>query len=339
MPAPPLLRWLNSTLQDRFDGWLPGRGDIQRTAGPRVLWLYGSEEQFDWAYGVNARRLAAQLEKFEHTIGVRSRSRWTRYDIKFSFDLLIAEQYRHRRIPARKSVLRVGGPAPLEKVSGGDRGVLAERLAIADGIIVLSQELEEMLSPLHPRVFFVPNGLDLEDWNPKALSPPASRPFRAGLAASLRREKELSSKGYHIAREACEIAGVQLLAVGRGLNQVPHDRMIPDFYSQIDVLIHPTGSGKEACSNVIMEALALGIPVVTTPYAGLHGQLLRSGEDALVVSRSAADLATALKELKGDAGLRQSIGIGGRGFAERFHDLKSIARQYERVFDIVLRTN
>jgi len=305
-------------------------------AGASVIWLYGSQEQSDWAYGVNARRLSSQLDKFQHTIGRKSRRWWKKYDIKFSFDLLIAGSRGTQRIRARKSIVRVGGPAPLENVSRGDREALASYLSFADGIVVLSPEIESMLSPLHPNVFFIPNGIDLDEWSPARVSRP-SRPFRVGMAASLRDKSEQELKGYHIVSEPCSAAGVPLLAVGRGMNRVPHDRMIDDFYSEIDVLVHATGPGKEACSNVIMEALALGIPVITTRHSGMHGELLENGKDALIVPRSIEGFAAALRTLQGDSALRERIAAGGRQFAERLHDLKSVARQYERVFDLVLQ--
>ena len=60
--------------------------------------------------------------------------------------------------------------------------------------------------------------------------------------------------------------------------------MIKDFYSNIDLLIHPVGPGREGTSNVIMEALALGVPVLTTTHAGLHGELLVDGKNALIAT-------------------------------------------------------
>jgi glycosyltransferase involved in cell wall biosynthesis len=156
------------------------------------------------------------------------------------------------------------------------------------------------------------------------------------MAASLRMKSEQDLKGYQIAVDACELAEVPLLVVGRGMTQVPHQRMIQDFYSQIDVLILPTGPEKEACSNVVMEALALGVPVVTTRYAGMHGQLLESGREALIVPRFSLSFAAALRRLKHDATLRGRLAAGGRRFAERYHDLDLVGRKYEHVFDAIL---
>jgi glycosyltransferase involved in cell wall biosynthesis len=310
---------------------------IEEAARPKILWLYGSEEQTAWAYGINAQRLAGRLANYQHFMGAKSKREARRFDIKISFDLLVARRRSTYRIRAKKSVVRVGGPNPLKEVAGGNRDRLADYLADVDGVIVLSPELKKMISELHPRVFFIPNGIDLDEWNPGALpARDSDRPFRAGMAASLRQKAEQDLKGYQLAVEACEMVGMPLLAVGRGMTHLPHDRMIEDFYSQIDVLIHATGPGKEACSNVVMESLALGIPVITTRYAGMHGSLLEHGREAMIVPRFSLSLAAALKELRGSTALRQTMAAAGRRFAERVHDLDAVARQYERVFNTVL---
>jgi glycosyltransferase involved in cell wall biosynthesis len=121
------------------------------------------------------------------------------------------------------------------------------------------------------------------------------------------------------------------------MTRIPHERMIDEFYSQIDALVHPTGLGKEACSNVIMEALALGIPVVTTRYAGMHGQLLEHRREALVVPRFSLSFAAALHALKENEALRRRLAVGGREFAERHHDLEVVGRMYGCVFDAILQ--
>lgn len=303
----------------------------------KILWLYGSEEQSAWAYGINARRLAERLTQYRHFMGSKSKTGAEKFDVKFSFDILIARQGSTRRIRAAKSVLRVGGANPLKEAAGGSRRKLASYLAGMDGVIALSPELQDAISAFHPNVFFIPNGIDLDEWNPGRLIPRiADRPFCVGMAASLRQKAEQDMKGYQLAVEACDLAGVQLHAVGRGMNRVPYDRMIQDFYSQIDVLIHPTGPGKEACSNVIMESLALGVPVITTRYAGMHGHLLANGVEALIVPRFSLSLAAAIRELRDNEALRRVLAAGGRHFAERTHDLDAVAGQYERVFDAVL---
>ncbi len=176
----------------------------------------------------------------------------------------------------------------------------------------------------------------MEVWHPRVLSPTPHRPFRAGLAASLKTVSQREVKGLSIAEAACEAAGVELVAVGRGMQQIPHDRMLCEFYSQIDVLVHPVGPGKEGSSNVIMESLALGIPVITTIHAGYHAAKLRDRHEIIISDRSTDAFAAALIELRQAQELRARLSSAGRAFAESHHDLVSIARKYEAVFRFVL---
>jgi glycosyltransferase involved in cell wall biosynthesis len=222
-------------------------------------------------------------------------------------------------------------------LSQGKLRILREAFSDVQAVIALSPDLKQRADQFHPNVFFIPNGLDLHTWGLNALLPRhPDRPFRVGMAAATKTAAQRHVKGLDLARNACELADVELLVVGRGAKQIPHRRMIEDFYSQIDVLIHPVGPGKEASSNVIMECLALGIPVITTRDAGFHGQALKHGLDALIVDRNVKPLSTALVDLKNDGKLRVQLGSAGREFAEKHHDIRQISQRYERVFKFAL---
>lgn len=299
---------------------------------PSICWLY-EDKLVDWAYGINSQRIASRLQGFTHVLGDSRAGRCDKIDLKLCFDILI--HIKHRTNVPGLSIVRIGGPKPLMQISGGDSRLLERAFSDVAAIIVLSPELEGFAADFHPNIFLIPNGLDLGFWHPKLLSR-RTRPFRAGFAASLKTRSQREVKGLTIAAAACEEAGVELLAVGRGANHIPHERMLTDFYSEIDVLVHPVGPGKEGSSNVIMECLALGIPVITTVHAGYHAARLRDHMEAIFCERNTAAFAAALNELKQDQDLRTRLSSEGRAFAERHHDLVSIAEKYEGVFRFVL---
>jgi glycosyltransferase involved in cell wall biosynthesis len=110
--------------------------------------------------------------------------------------------------------------------------------------------------------------------------------------------------------------------------------MIDEFYGRIDVLIHP--SIAEGSSNVIMEALALGIPVITTDEAGYHGERLTDGMNALIRPRNVEAIAGAASLLKDDERLRRQIGSGARLFALKHHEIRKVAKKYKRIIRAVL---
>lgn len=88
------------------------------------------------------------------------------------------------------------------------------------------------------------------------------------------------------------------------------------FYAAADVCVHPTYY--DACSLVTLEALASGLPIVTTRANGAS-ELLTDGVNGIVLDACDDDtrLADALRPLISSAELRHQIGAAGRSLAER----------------------
>lgn len=82
----------------------------------------------------------------------------------------------------------------------------------------------------------------------------------------------------------------------------------------------------------ILEALQLGIPVVTTPVAGIPEAVIDETSGLLVPSDDAKALAAALERVLSDAGLRTRLGDGARAvIAERFdleRNVGELVRRY-----------
>lgn len=86
------------------------------------------------------------------------------------------------------------------------------------------------------------------------------------------------------------------------------------FYGAADVFCLP--SHGEGMSNSLLEAMACGLPVVTTPVGG-HPEVVADGiEGFLVPVGSADDLYTALDKFARDASARHHAGRAGRRRAE-----------------------
>ena len=105
------------------------------------------------------------------------------------------------------------------------------------------------------------------------------------------------------------------------------------FYHQIECLILPTIG--EGCSNVVMEALACGVPVLITKV-GYHGEMLEDKKNCIFIERDANDIEKKVMMLKNDPALRISLAENGRVFAEKHHDITEIAKEYDRIFKLVL---
>jgi glycosyltransferase involved in cell wall biosynthesis len=84
-------------------------------------------------------------------------------------------------------------------------------------------------------------------------------------------------------------------------------------YAWADVFVLPTLS--EGSANVVYEAMAVGLPVITTPNAG---SIIRDGESGLLVpARDAERLAASIVRLLDDQNLREQLGEKSRWFLER----------------------
>jgi glycosyltransferase involved in cell wall biosynthesis len=101
-----------------------------------------------------------------------------------------------------------------------------------------------------------------------------------------------------------------------------------------DVLVHHAldhPGGPEAFGVVITEAMALGLPVVGSRCGGLPDQIVEDETGFLVDQNDVEAMATAMKRLAGDAGLRETMGTAGRARAVAYFDAYDLARKAEDV--------
>jgi glycosyltransferase involved in cell wall biosynthesis len=109
---------------------------------------------------------------------------------------------------------------------------------------------------------------------------------------------------------------------------VPLDDLMP-LYARYDVFVLPTQPG-EGIPRVLLEAMAAGLPVVTTNVSGIGG-LVRHGENGLLAADgSARAAAEALRTLLADADRRRRLIAGGYETARR-HTLERQAAEMMRV--------
>ena len=122
---------------------------------------------------------------------------------------------------------------------------------------------------------------------------------------------------------------VQLLG-GRRQDQVL------DLYRQSDVFslacVVAPGGDRDGMPMVLIEAMAMQLPVVTTPVSGIP-ELVRHGENGLLVPEGDAQaLALALEQLLQDEPLRHRLGRRGRKTVVQEYDIRSTAASLARIF-------
>jgi glycosyltransferase involved in cell wall biosynthesis len=96
---------------------------------------------------------------------------------------------------------------------------------------------------------------------------------------------------------------------------IPHERVI-EKYSQAAIFVLPavtsSDGDRDGIPNVILEALAMQLPVVSTDHSGIP-EVIVDGENGLLVeSKDVNALTAALSRLIEQPELRQHLGKNGR---------------------------
>lgn len=208
--------------------------------------------------------------------------------------------------------------AALEEVRAADV-IVTSSPYVFDGLVKAGVEAG--------RVVVLPYGANLERF-----SPPVERQGDERLNV-LYVGHMSARKGVRYVLDAFDALGgdrrFTLTLVGKKVGTVPgfddprpgvtHRNAIPnaelaDVYRAADVFVQM--SIHESSAMTIFEALASGLPVVTTPNSG---SLVRDGIDGFIVApRDSRALAERLRQLAGDPALRERMGRAARQRAEQF---------------------
>ena len=220
-----------------------------------------------------------------------------------------------------------------------------------DGKIAVSKPAMEYVNKHLPGHYeIIPNGIDLEHFSPDV--PPIDE-FGDGklnilFVGRLEKRKGVNYllKAYQQVKE--EIPDSRLLIVGPGtrlrnkyeklvrrkrlkdvvfIGLVPCDEL-PRYYKTADIFCAPA-TGSESFGIILLEAMAMGKPVVASNIEG-YARLVTHGVDGLLVPpKDEKTLAQALISLMNDEPLRQQMGAKGK-IKAREYDWKHLA---QRVLD------
>jgi glycosyltransferase involved in cell wall biosynthesis len=205
----------------------------------------------------------------------------------------------------------------------------------------------------------VPNAIDLEEFSHKRSLQSAQNRlglatgrFVIGAVGRLSREKGFSfliralgrlvdqsiDAELWIAGEGPQRASLESLASNLGLRDrvqlLGHRDDVIDLYHGMDAFV--VSSAREGLPNVLLEAMALELPVVATRVAGVP-DLIRDGENGLLVDPGSTEaLADALRRLAENSGLRRRLGEAARRTVEDSHDFKKRMETILGIYDRIL---
>jgi glycosyltransferase involved in cell wall biosynthesis len=173
--------------------------------------------------------------------------------------------------------------------------------------------------------------------------------FLLGAVGRLSAEKGFDLLVRAVARLASEGLDVGLLIAGEGDERPRLQGLIDELglaerarllgycsdtralYEALDVYV--LSSLREGLPNVLLEAMALEVPVVATRIAGVP-RLVREGENGLLVlAGNVEELAAAVKRLAADAGLRSRLAGAGRATIEQGYSFAARMEKVRRVYE------
>jgi len=122
------------------------------------------------------------------------------------------------------------------------------------------------------------------------------------------------------------------LGLERSVEQMGHVADMPRALKNADIFVLP--SYGEGNSNAILEAMAAGLPIVTTPVGGSPLLVGGAGERWLHAPGDRAGLADRLVALVNDDTARVALGEAMRARASLF-DIDAVARRYLRAYQLL----
>lgn len=230
-----------------------------------------------------------------------------------------------------------------------------------DRFAVLDPGIAEELARLgvsRDRLVHVPNGLDLARFNPATCEERKQIRARLNLpegptalfVGQIVRRKGVDRLLEVWPQVSASIKDAWLIFAGEGeLSKAVREqsaepgsriiylgirRDIPELMRAANVFVMP--SRNESFGNVIVEAMACGLPVIAG-RTGIAGQLaIDSIAGRLVDPERPYEIAYALSEILGSREQAARLGSGGQELAQRF-DYRRVAREYLEIYDGMLK--
>ena len=227
-----------------------------------------------------------------------------------------------------------------------------------DGYVAVSQTALDYVKPYFPADYTViPNGIDAEHFNTNVQPIDEFNDGKFNILFVGRLEKR---KGFNYLLKAYrqvkqEYPNCRLIAVGPGTRlRSKYQRQInrsglkdviftgyvtfselPRYYKTADVVCFPA-TGRESFGIVLLEAMAVGRPIIATTIDGFNNVLTNGDEGISVPPKNVEKLTEAMFTMINNESMRQQMGARGRQRALE-HDWKHVAQRlldyYEEIID------
>jgi glycosyltransferase involved in cell wall biosynthesis len=239
-----------------------------------------------------------------------------------------------------------------------DEAHLREKLAAARAVVTVSEYNRRHLLGIWPRarVERIYNGIDLEKFVPGRDKPAPPTILSVGRLVEKKGIPDLVEACGILKKRGvsfrCEIVGkgelesrIRSRVAALGLEDVvslPGPRPqgeLRGLYRRADIFVAPCvvarDGNRDGLPTAILEAMASGLPVVSTPVTGIPEAVVNGETGALVPEHAPEALADALQDLLEDPNLREKMGIAGRRRAEEKFDISRNASRLRRLLSEV----
>ena len=248
----------------------------------------------------------------------------------------------HSDIIRQRGWLRLYGP------------FLRHVLRAADRIIATSPryiDTSPWLRPLRHKSIVVPLGVDLARFVPAGIPPSGSSTLL--FVGHLRYYKGLGT----LIRALTDLPGVHLNVVGEGpmrqqweelvLQLAIADRVhfrgeasdadLPRHYLGAHLFVLPANARSEAFGGVLLEAMASGLPCITTEVGTGTSWVVQTGVTGLVVpARDPQAMGSAIRTILASPALRAQMGRAGRARVESDFTLEEMSSRVLKAYEEVL---
>jgi len=286
------------------------------------------------------------------------------HNLYASLMLIAQEKFSH--------VLTLHYPPWITKISSLKHVMLtALKILNTRGVVITvpSIYIKQKLKELHINSIYIPNGVDIEIFNPKKKDQSIRERLLDGYeflllnVARIHPDKNqlmLLKALRHVVKEyryirmvfVGPVSGyfhkqgtnryfIQLQNYTRKyglennvifLGEVSRDSKVRLMASS-DIFLHP--SLREAAPLTVLEAMASGLPVIAFNLPYYHGYLIHK-VNALIVSLGDIQLANGIIQLLSDDSLRRHLSNKARTIVERIYSWNSIVKQYDQLYERII---
>jgi len=198
------------------------------------------------------------------------------------------------------------------------------------------------------RIVTIPNGVDTEYFQPSDAAPhtptvlfTGKMSYHANVAAALRLVRDIMPRVWQTQPDAVVViagkdppADIQALTADRRVSVTGFVDDLRPYFARARVAVAPLVYGA-GIQNKVLEAMACGVPVVTTTDAS-RAFAARVGSDVLVAETD-DDFGRHILRLLEDDAAQEACGRAGRHYVEAHHNWQTLGRRLIDVYEDAVR--